>query len=223
MSAGDHCRECEPWPESLARVRSAAILVPPADGMVHALKYGGWPEMAAPMARSMARHLVELEGEAREGTLVPVPTTRKRMRTRGYNQAELLARALGEGTGRPVLGLLVRHGSGGSQVALHREERRANVRGEFRLAEGATVPNDGRPLVLVDDVLTTGATASEIAEFLVASGANDVRLLVFARTLPGRTRDPSGGDEPPPGFFHAGRRPTGSTGLEPSSANQGRS
>ncbi|TVP54404.1 MAG: ComF family protein [Gemmatimonadales bacterium] len=221
--AQDACRECEDWSEALIRVRSATILVPPADRMVHSLKYGGLPELAAPMARAMARFLPDLEEPGREAVLVPVPTTSDRLRTRGYNQALRLSEELGRRTGRTVVEALRRKRGGGSQVALHREERMANVRGVFEPTEQAEVLSGDRTVIVVDDVLTTGATAGEIAEVLAGAGAGSIRLLVFARALPGRTRDPRGGLEPPPGFFHVGEGRRAAPGTESSATTERRS
>jgi predicted amidophosphoribosyltransferase len=203
----DTCPACVDWPQALGQVRSAALLQPPADDLAHALKYGGWPEAAEEMARGMASLL-----PPGSGVLVPIPTTRRRLRRRGYNQAERLARALASKVpGWEVRELLLRPGEGGSQVALHREERMANVSGAFTLHPGASLEGLGcGPLVLVDDVLTTGATAAAAAQVLAGCGPGVVHLVTYGRALPGEGgRDPS---RPlPPGFFstwlRTGRRP----------------
>jgi predicted amidophosphoribosyltransferase len=196
------------------KARSAALLRPPADDLVHALKYGGWPGVAAEMARAMTPLLEALRREAggRGPTLlVPVPTTPRKERTRGYNQARILALALGARTGTEVADLLLRRGTSESQVALHREERMANVDGVFSVVPGSLERLPAAPfLVLIDDVLTTGATASAAATALGDAGHRSVHLLTYGRALPGR----EGGDPatlPPPGFFQTwlrtGRRP----------------
>jgi ComF family protein len=118
--------------------------------------------------------------------VVPVPTTERRVRERGYNQAALLAERVGRDLRIPVRRGLVRVPGGPSQTSLRAEARRENVRGVFR-AGSASVAD--AHVLLVDDVLTTGATAGEAATVLRASGAATVVLLTFARAL----QDLSGG------------------------------
>jgi ComF family protein len=165
--------------------RAVALLADPADALVHALKYGGWPELGAELSSRMARvplpDLPDLAGVP----IVPVPTTRRRLRDRGYNQARVLAEGVARATGGILLEALWRREGGESQVALHPEERRANVKGAFLLHDSLVERIRGRNVVLVDDVLTTGATAAAAAEALGAGGARGVILLTFARALPG--------------------------------------
>lgn len=178
------CPECREWSEALEDARSAYVLVPPADRLVYALKYGGWPEIAGFMADRMVPLLNPGE-RAAPWVIVPVPTTPSRERARGYNQAALLARSLAERTGLKLANILERREGGGTQVALHRHERRANVQGAFRSADGARNRLMGRSVLLVDDVLTTGSTGQAAAEALVEeAGAKRVRLITFARSLP---------------------------------------
>ncbi len=180
------CRECADWPDALGHARYATVLAPPADTLVHALKYGGWPELAGEMGRAMAaiRPLPQAGGAPR--VVVPVPTTRERVRRRGYNQAELLARSLAQSLDLGVARALVRTRGGATQVALPPSQRRANVRGVFAARGESASLIEGAHVVLVDDVLTTGSTASAAASELVRMGASEVTLVVFARALPFR-------------------------------------
>lgn len=203
------CLECRDWPPELARARYAHLLDGPAMDLVHGLKYEGWRELADIMGRAMARTArAELDGTSsveadRPVLVVPVPTTDRRMRDRGYNQARLLAEVVASELGRPLAEALHRGRAPSSQTTLSPRERRENVRGAFRIAscrEGPAAgpeerpadPEDrpadsrkptGRDILLVDDVLTTGATAGEAARTLAAAGAASVQLLTFARAL----------------------------------------
>jgi ComF family protein len=184
LPAARPCPECADWPEGLIAARSAAILEPPADTLVYALKYGGWPELAPFMAERMHRILPGMSS-SRTLLVVPVPTTVSRERERGYNQAALLAREVGRRAGLSISPALVRHEGGGTQVSLHRRERADNVRDAFQPALAATADVGGREVLLVDDVLTTGATAAAAGLVLLEMGAKSVSVLTFARALPG--------------------------------------
>lgn len=166
------------------------MLAPPADDLVHALKYEDWPELAEVMGDAMARVVAGAaagaagaDARVHAGVVVPVPTTAERVRTRGYNQAELLARRVAETCELPLRAALVRQGARRSQTALTPAERAANVRGAFAPAPGAAASTRGADVLLVDDVLTTGATASEAASVLAGMGAETVTLLTYGRAL----------------------------------------
>ncbi|NJD09087.1 MAG: ComF family protein, partial [Gemmatimonadetes bacterium] len=116
----------------------------------------------------------------------PVPTTGSRLRTRGYNQAGLLAEALARHSGRQCAAVLARMRAAGSQTALQPAARRANVAGAFAVAAGVAERLPGAHVILVDDVLTTGATAAECTRTLSAAGACCIRLVTFARALDAR-------------------------------------
>ena len=153
--------------------------------LVHALKYRGWEAAAAPMAVRIAaldwpRDVVD---EAR--VVVGVPTTKARLRERGYNQAGLLARELARATGRAFdPECLVRTRESGSQTSLRPGERRANVAGAFAVPGGREKSLKGEHVILVDDVWTTGATALACAEALLGAGARVVSVATFARVFP---------------------------------------
>lgn len=179
------CQECREWPDALARARFATLLAPPADALVHALKYEGWAELAAEMGRAMAAELRVRRGTPwRRSLVVPVPTTTARVRARGYNQAELLARSVAAALDLPFVQALARTRGGPTQVALPPSQRRANVRGAFALRDGQSARVAGAHVVLVDDVLTTGSTAGAAASELAHVGASEVTLVVFARAMP---------------------------------------
>lgn len=170
----------------LRAARSACLLHHPADGLVHQLKYRGWKALADLMGAAMAGVSLPADVAAETGLVVPVPTTALRLRERGYNQAELLARRVAEVSGRRHLPALCRGGGSSSQTALQPVARAANVAGAFRPEEGLD-ELVGEHLLLVDDVLTTGATVVACAEVLVAAGARCVSVLTFARAT-GRLR-----------------------------------
>ena len=108
------------------------------------------------------------------------PLSRKRLRERGFDQAELMARAAGEALGLPVIPMLKKARHTGAQSDLEDErERRANVRGAYALLPGGEA--EGKKLLLVDDVVTTGATLGECARTLILGGADRVWCLTLAQ------------------------------------------
>ena len=150
-----------------------------AQKAVHRLKYNGVRGLAAPMGAAMAQHL-QRHGVAPD-VIVPVPLHKSRLRERGYNQAELLARAVGRWLETPVdVGLLARTESAGPQArSASREERQANVEGAFKAQREAI----GKSIVIVDDVTTTGATLQSCAATVRKAGARRVWGLTFAREI----------------------------------------
>ena len=193
------CRLCAQWPPALVSARSAVWLDGGARDAVHALKYGGLPRIADDLADAMVRLLPRPAPSAK---LVPVPLGGGRLRRRGYNQSEELARALGRRWGLPIAVLLDRTRDTATQTALTPTARMANVAGAFemrnvecgmrneRLGPGTPrghsafrIPRSAltETLVLVDDVLTTGATLAECARALGEAGYGDVSAVTFGR------------------------------------------
>ena len=158
--------------------------------MIHLLKYERVRTAAHLLGRYAAEACLQLEGDidVPELLMIPVPVHKLRMRSRGFNQAELIARAaqrgIEEAIGRKLtleVTALLRVRFAESQVALTLEERRQQIRGAFKVTSRELVK--GREILLVDDVLTTGATASECARELRLAGAAKVWVVTPARAL----------------------------------------
>lgn len=181
---GERCAICDGWPESLHGAASAFLHAPPADVLVAGLKYRGWTTLAPRMAAYMvepARRLARTVGAV--PVLVAVPLDPRRVRRRGFNQSALLADELAMRTGWiRHTGGLARRRTRRRQAELGRAERLANVRAACYWKPD--VPAPGRPVLLVDDVLTTGATAAAGAAAIEAAGGRCLGVVTFARSLP---------------------------------------
>jgi ComF family protein len=150
--------------------------------IVHALKYHDWTAAAAGMAARMARLSWPSDVAAERAALVPVPLAAVRERERGFNQAERLASALATHWRLPVWPEVVtRSRRTRSQTRLTPEERSANVRHAFSVPDGAHARLRGRHIMLVDDVVTTGATLNACAAVLFDAGARTVSYVTFGR------------------------------------------
>jgi ComF family protein len=144
---------------------------------VHAFKYDGLQALADPLADLMAQYWKDHPLPAR--VLVPVPLHRARQRERGYNQAELLARGLGQRIGLPVdTTSLVRQRPTAPQVELDAVQRKQNVAGAFKVQDSSL---SGQEVLLIDDVCTTAATLDACAIALREAGARSVRALTLTR------------------------------------------
>lgn len=152
---------------------------------VHLLKYRNLRALAPPMAVVMAQALQQASPPV--DALVPVPLHPRRLRWRGYNQSALLAAEVGKLLGIPVLDTVLRRvHEGWPQVSLtSRESRWANVAYAFESAASPTsgASLQGKDLMLVDDVMTTGSTLDAAATALLKAGARSVGALVFARDV----------------------------------------
>lgn len=176
------CSNCESWPASILAARSAFLLQPPADRIVHQLKYRGWHCLGQVVGESLGR--VQQPPQMRSCTVVQaIPTTRSRIRERGYNQAGLIAEAFANQTRSTLVDWLERAPAASSQTTLQPAKRAANVAGAFRLRSETQDRVQNARILLIDDVLTTGATVSECAETLAAAGAASVCVLTYARAL----------------------------------------
>jgi ComF family protein len=150
--------------------------------LVHALKYGDRLDLAPTMGRWMANAGRALLVEA--DALVPVPLHWRRQWARRCNQSALLAEVISKASGRPVAhGALKRVKATPQQVGLDKSGRAQNVQGAFRVPADGKAEVAGRKLVLIDDVLTSGATSDACARALLRGGAASVDVLVFARVV----------------------------------------
>jgi ComF family protein len=180
----ENCLECAGWDAGLSGAGFAVVLRPPANALVHGLKYDGWSGLARLMGERMAQSAIPSELVSEPYLVVPIPTTRGRARKRGYNQARLLAETIADRVDMPLVDALERRHGGPTQVGLHPAERRANVQRAFAVRADARATLTGARVLLVDDVLTTGSTAIEATRPLVKAGATQVFLSTFARALP---------------------------------------
>lgn len=170
-------------PPVYARARAVAHFEDgPVRRLVHRLKYSDRIELAKPLGAWMARAGNEILAEAE--VLVPVPLHRRRLAVRRFNQAQALAQAISAQCGVPADPfILARVKPTPSQVGLSRSQRALNLQGAFRVSDGKAGQIEGRAVVLIDDVMTSGATANAASRALLRSGAKRVDVLVFARAI----------------------------------------
>ncbi len=161
------------YPKGIAFVHAAYPYEAQARTLIHQLKYESVRAASIPLARAMA-----LLPAGEEEILVPVPTDRKRRKKRGYNQSMLLAQEIGRILGMDVTQALVRVDSRMPQTGLSAHERQKNLIGCMAADHSVS----GKRVLLVDDVVTTGATIAEAARALCAQGAKSVGVFAAART-----------------------------------------
>ncbi|MFO1294832.1 MAG: phosphoribosyltransferase family protein [Rubrivivax sp.] len=180
------CGACLQAPPPFARTVVALDYAFPWDGIIGRWKFGARPELASPLAlllaQAAARDLAPRAADA-PALVLPVPLASARLAERGFNQAWELARRVARGLGLPARSaLLARAIDTAHQAELTRAERERNLRAAFTVPPAGRQALAGRRVALVDDVLTTGATAREASAALLRAGAAAVELWVLART-----------------------------------------
>jgi ComF family protein len=179
MDGEPTCPACAVDPPPFHWARAAAEYAGPLREALHALKFRGTVALARPLAALLLEQCAPAR-PARLDAVVPVPLAPARERERGFNQATLLAERVARAWRAPLRARwLARRRATAPQSDLGAEERRANVRAAFVAAPAVA----GLHVVVVDDVLTTGATAAECARALRAAGAAEVGVLSVARVL----------------------------------------
>jgi ComF family protein len=195
----DRCRDCPP--PSIDGARAPFLFAGPARRAILRLKFSGWRAVADALGAAM----LAVAAPPTVDAVTWVPLSRRRLAERGYDQAKALAAATSRGLGVPMLPLLRRSIATAPQARRSADARREAMRGAFDVS--------GRPpasVLLVDDVLTTGATAAECAEALRASGARRVHVLTAARALTGPVPRAYTRSGPRPGLWLPGEHLPGS-------------
>ena len=188
MFEGALCAACHASPPVYSRARAVFIYDDASKALVLALKHGDRTDLVPILSQWLSRKASDLRTSS--SLLVPVPLHWRRRLTRQFNQSAELSRGIHRSTGIDLsLRALERHVHGPSQGALTRKARQRNVAGVFRVRPPAKSEIGGRHVILVDDVLTTGATANACARVLVKAGAAHVDVLTLARVaLPNQVR-----------------------------------
>jgi ComF family protein len=181
------CADCHEAPRPFRRARAPFRYDPESRPVILALKHADRPELAAPLARHMVRAGAELLADA--DLLIPVPLHRRRLISRRYNQAALLAQAVSRLCGLPVLvDALVRHRATAPLGGYDAVGRAQILHDAIAVRPGRFAQIAGRRVVVIDDVLTTGATVCACADALLDADASAVDVLAAAR-VPNRTLD----------------------------------
>ena len=175
----EFCDTCIRNERAFVRARSCYVYEGAPKKFVYRLKFGGRRYLAAFIAEAMVDRYLDCGFEC--DCVVAVPLSAKRKRKRGYNQAELIAEELSSRLKLPLIdGALVKTKENKSQAKLKRREREENVRGVYEVTSPETFK--GRRVLVVDDVMTTGATLGEVSRVLYKAKARSVEALTYCST-----------------------------------------
>jgi ComF family protein len=186
-AGADHlCGRCLEQPPPFRKARAAFAYDRSLVDVIHCFKYKKKTRLAGPLGALLWQAFCRYWGEETVDLVLPVPLHRQRLRQRGFNQSDLLLREWKKHSPCSALppiasNVLVRAARAIPQAGLGRRERESNIRGVFAVRRPEQVL--GRHVLLVDDVITTGATAGECARVLLANGAARVDVLALARAI----------------------------------------
>jgi ComF family protein len=180
---GAICGGCLRDPPIQERAVAAADYAFPWDRLIIDMKFNGQVELAASLAELLTRAVRAAGADTAIDLVVPVPLSTQRLAERGFNQAWEIARRVAKGLGRPASAMLLRRPiDTAHQADLPRAQRSVNLRHAFLVEPPDRTQIRGRRVAVVDDVLTTGATAREAAAALLRAGAASVQVWTVART-----------------------------------------
>lgn len=174
----DYCINCKNHEYEFDRARSVFAYTPYTSPMIMRFKYNGYKSYAPYLAKLLVNYYSTSDLIVDVVTFVPMPV--KREKARGYNQAKELCREFSLLSGLPVIDCLVRIKDNFKQSTLNAKERAENIKGSFACINKQLVKN--KDILIIDDVLTTGATANECAKVLNRAGARSVSVLSLAKT-----------------------------------------
>lgn len=173
------CRHCKPNADDRLLTLTCFDYVPPISHWLLQLKYGNQPAIAKTLAECLGHHFAQ-SGLSKPQVLIPVPSSKNRIRKRGYNQSTLIARHLGRNLGIPVVeDFLVKARETGNQASIGKANRRENLKNAFICTE---LVNSDLTIGLVDDVITTGSTLLACRTALENAGARRFVQLAICRT-----------------------------------------
>lgn len=182
MGADHLCGNCLKDPPSFDAARAGFVYEGHCRELIHRFKYQNKTHLRRPLALLTQEHLADFIAARRPEIIVPVPLHKKRIRSRGFNQAVLLGELLAHGWRLSMeRRVLKRIRWTEPQISMSAEERRINVKGAFAVADSVAVA--GKRVLIVDDVITTGSTVEECSRMLKCAGASDVAVVAVARAV----------------------------------------
>ena len=184
QSPGAQCAECRKTKNHFARAYAVCLYDGVLKELIHTFKYEGRLSLSKILVKLAVDFIRNNTGTAGHIDLVTfVPLHKKRLMTRGFNQSEILASGVARGLGIPFAATLEKTLVTRHQNELARSDRLVNLKGAFRVTDGALAKIKGLRILLIDDVMTTGATVNECARELIEAGAAEVRCLTLARGI----------------------------------------